>query len=118
MVEADRRWTTEDLSNYINQFDNSEARENIIRELVSSKILKTCLDSVEGKLVLGSVIDSVRDNMMKIVRYSIEGFDKNQEAIRQAALQINVSYDFMYGIANTLNRGESHETEMKKGSGV
>jgi len=113
MPEQDRRWTTEEISNYISGFTEIE-RENVVRELMGSKILRTFLDTPEGKLTLGSTIDSIRDQMMKIVRLSISGFDGNLEEIKQAALQINVAYDFMHGIATTLSRGEDHETRMRK----
>ncbi len=111
-MAEDRRWTTEEISNYISRFTDVE-RDNVIRELMSSKILRSFLDTAEGKLLLESVVDSIRDQMMKIVRFSIEGFDVHEKELRQAALQINVSYDFMHGIAKTLTRGEEHESRMK-----
>jgi hypothetical protein len=54
---------------------------------------------------------------MKIVRFCIAGSDSEKEfesKIRQMALQINVAYDFMHGIATTLTRGEEHENNMRK----
>jgi hypothetical protein len=110
----DKRWSTEELSDYIRHFDTAEARENVVRELMASKILSECLETAHGRLVLNSTIDAVRSNMMKIVRLSIEGAQKNVDEIIQAALQINVAYDFMHGIATTLTRGEDHEKRMVK----
>jgi hypothetical protein len=109
-----KRWSTKELSSYIQNFDTAEARENVVRELMASKILSEFLETTHGRLVLNSTIDAVRSNMMKIVRLSIEGAQKNVDEITQAALQINVAYDFMYGIATTLTMGEDHETMMRK----
>jgi len=113
MPEQDRRWTTEEISNYISKFTEVE-RDNVIRELMGAKILSNYLNMPEGKLILNSVIDSIRDYTMKIIRLSVDGFDKNKEEIKQAALQVNVAYDFIYGIATILTRGEEHEESMKR----
>ena len=109
-----KRWSTQELSDYIRLFDTAEARENVVKELMAAKILNDFLGTTHGRLLLNSTIDGIRSNMMKIVRLSIEGIDPNREKITQAALQINVAYDFMHGIATTLTRGEEHETKMRK----
>jgi hypothetical protein len=112
MAEQDKRWTTEEISNYISGFPGEE-KDSVMRELIGAKLLRQFLDTVEGKLLLDSTVDAIRDNTMKIVSLTINGFDKSIDEIRQAALQINVAYDFMYGIATQLNRGEDHEKRMK-----
>uniref|UniRef100_A0A6M3KXH2 Uncharacterized protein n=1 Tax=viral metagenome TaxID=1070528 RepID=A0A6M3KXH2_9ZZZZ len=109
-----KRWSTQELSDYIRLFDTAEARENVVKELMASKILNDFLNTTHGRLILNSTIDGVRSNMMKIVRLSIENAAKNTGEITQSALQINVAYDFMHGIATTLTRGEDHETKMRK----
>jgi hypothetical protein len=112
MADQDKRWTTEEISNYISGFPG-EQKDSVIRELVGAKLIRQFLDTPEGKLLLDSTVDSIRDNTMKIVSLSVSGFDKSIDEIRQAALQINVAYDFMYGVATQLNRGEDHEKRMK-----
>lgn len=108
-----KRWSTQELSDYIRLFDTSEARENVVKELMASKILAEFLDTTHGRLVLNSTIDAVRSNMMKIVRACVNGPDENYKDIVQAALQINVAFDFMHGIATMATRGEEHEKKMR-----
>jgi hypothetical protein len=115
-MTEDKRWTNEEISNYISRFTDVE-RDNVIRELMSSKILRSFLDTTEGRLLLDSTVDSIRDQMMKIVRLSIEDSKKNSDAIQQASLQINVAYDFIHGLAKTLTRGEEHESKMRGSNG-
>lgn len=116
----DKRWSTEELSEYISKFDTAEARESVVKELMTAKILSDFLETTHGRLVLNSTIDAVKSNMMKIVRLAVENADNSYpdpsfiNQIVQAALQINVAYDFMHGIVTMLTRGDDHEARMKK----
>ena len=111
-MEGERpRFTTEEISKYLEKFYTSEARESVVKELVSSDILKRGLESPEGKLILANTIDLVRSNMMKIVRLAIDG-GKTKD-IEHCALQISLAYDFMCGIAGVLTKGEEHEKGLK-----
>jgi len=112
-MAEEKRWGTQELSDYISNFSSVE-KENVVKELVASKILGDFLNTPQGKIILNSTVDSIRNNMMKIVKLSIVGFDVNFKEIQQAALQINVAYDFMHSIATTMSRGEDHESRMVK----
>ena len=112
-MSEEKRWGTQELSDYIKDF-SSEEKENIVKELVSSKILGDFLNTPQGKVILNSTIDSIRDNTMRIVQLSIEGAEVNCYKISQAALQINIAYKFMHGIASTMSIGEAHEKGMSK----
>lgn len=102
------RYSTEQISTYLERFYGAEARESVLKELISADILRRGLDTKEGRLILSNTIDLIRSNVMKIVRLSLDGFKKNMEEIEQAALQIGVAYDFMSGISMTLTQGEEH----------
>ena len=108
-----KEWTAEDLSNYISFF-NENQREYVLKEIFESDLLKEYLNTVQGRLVLGKVVDSIRDYTMKIVSLSVGGFKKNAAEIEQAALQIDTAYKFMYSIASMVTKGEKHSKAIKK----
>ena len=108
-----KEWTNDDLSNYVSFFTENQ-REYVLKEIFESELLQKFLNTTEGRLVLNNVVDSIRDYTMQIVALSVEGFDKNKEKIKQASLQINLAYKFMYQIAGTVTKGEEHSKKMKK----
>lgn len=113
---ADVRWNTDEITKYINSsgLTTKIEIEAILNELKVSQVVMGFLDTVEGKLVMASVLESIRNNVRKIHRLSVEGFDKNFEEIRQASMQVHVSHDFMLGILSMLSRGEDYEKAMIK----
>ena len=111
-MDNEKRWTNQELNAYISRFESGEAKDNIIKELITAKIIREVLDTPEGKLILDTTIDGIRDNMMKIIRYCLIG--QNQPEVQKAALEINVAYDFIHGIAVKLSRGDEHEKKMGK----
>ena len=106
-------WNNQDLSDYVSHFAGNQ-REYVLKEILESELLQKFLGTTEGRLILNNVVDSIRDNTMQIVGLSAEGFDKNADRIRQAALEINMAKKFMYRIAGTVQEGEKHIEHIKK----
>lgn len=96
------------MNEYVKRY-SEEAKASVYKALIENDTLNECLSTVQGRLVLDSVVDAIRSHMGSIIRMSVEGFDKNEEAIKQAALQISVAYDFAKHIADKLNTGEEHK---------
>jgi hypothetical protein len=107
----DREWTNDDLGNYITHFSESQ-RENVLKQILESELLQQFLGTTEGRLILNSVVDKIRDNTMKIVSLSIS--NKNTQELIDAAYQIHMAYDFMYAIAGMATAGETHKESIKK----
>jgi len=108
-----REWTNEDLSNYIQFFPEGQ-RENVLNEIIESRLMQEYLGTTEGRIILGTVVDQIRDLTMQIVRDANDGFDKHRDDIRQAALMINLNYRFMYKIADIATKGTVHADAMKR----
>jgi len=106
-------WTNADLANYISFFPDVQ-RENVLKEILESRLLQDFLATTEGRLILGNVVDMIRNTTMRIVRISVDGFEKNVDEIKQCALQINIAYNFMYNIADMATKGEKHTEAIKK----
>ncbi len=109
-----RKWDLERLNEYINSggFKTTDEKDAVLRELKVSEILNEYLGTIQGMIIMDSVVDSVRENMMKIVSLSISGSKENEDAIKQASLQIGIARDFMFGILTALERGMAHEKAM------
>ena len=106
-------WNSEELSNYVSHFADQQ-REYVLKEIFESELLQKYLGTTEGRLILNNVVDSIRDYTMQIVSLSAGDFEKNADKIKQAALQINMAYKFMYQIAGTVQKGEEHSKNIKK----
>jgi hypothetical protein len=109
----ERTWNNQELSDYISLFPDVQ-RESVLKEILESKLLQDFLATTEGRLILGNVVDMIRDHTMQVVRASIDGFDKHVDEIRNSALQINIAYNFMYKIASMATKGEEHEKVIRK----
>ena len=107
-----KSWTNSDLVEYISLFKEKE-RENILKQILENDLLKKFLDTTEGRLILGHVIDSIAEQTMKIVRLCIDG-NKEMEEIINAAQQISLAYNFMYKLANIALSGKTHEENLEK----
>lgn len=107
-----RNWSNNDLSDYISNFSDVQ-RESVLKEILEAELLAKFISKTEGRLLLNSVVDQIRDLTMSIVSLSVDGFDENSDKIKQAALQINVAYDFMYKIANMVTTGDQHIKNIK-----
>ena len=93
-------------------FTTEFQRDVVVTELKKAEILEEFLEGPEGKIVLDFVLDSVRNNMSKIVNLSAAGFDENISAIKQAAFKIKIAHEFMYSLVVILDRGQKHEELM------
>lgn len=109
----ERRWTNPDLANYISRF-NANQRDLVMAELIESERLKAILDKPEGQMIIDAVTDTVTDQTRRIVRLSIDGFEKNHDEIHQAALEIDVAYRLMHKLAEIATRGEKHCQELER----
>jgi len=106
-------WTTQQISDYVSQFPEN-VRDYILRELMSGKILREFLDRPEGKLILDSTVESIAANVMNMVNIcTSSGFENHLMKLREEALNINVCFNFMKGIAQKLTVGEEREKSMK-----
>lgn len=108
---ANKRWNLEQLDRYVKSsgFSSNFEVDAVIKALRSLELIRDFFDTPTGGVLMSSVVDGIRSNMMKIIRLSVDGFDKNEAEIRHAALQINVAHEFMYGILTTMDRGEEIE---------
>ena len=114
-MAEEKRWNLERLTEYLNSggFRTPFEKENVLKELRISEILKVYLDTLEGAVILDSVVEAIADNLRKIVQLSNEGFDGHLEEIRQAAWQIGIAHKFMLGIVTALARGKMHEERLE-----
>lgn len=115
-MEERREWTNEDLNNYLQIFKEEE-REAVLKVILESKLMQEFLSTTNGRLVLGGLINMLRESVMRITSLSLDGFDKNLDLIKQTALQINVVYSTMHNIANIATTGENHLENVKKRRG-
>lgn len=86
----------------------SEAISDII-ENKKSRIITKFLETIEGRLLISSVVDSMKKDMMKIICLSVDGFDKNVNDIKEASLKINVAYEFLIWVLKLLARAEEEK---------
>jgi hypothetical protein len=102
------------LEDYINTFSEVE-RDVVVAQILKSRLLKEAIETPNGKALLGSVVDSIRDKTMSILGSCTAKTKADQtEKIRQAALEIHVMYNLMRNWAEILIDGEKHEEAMKK----
>jgi len=108
-------FTNQDLENYIQFFPDTQ-RENVLKEILESRIIQEYLATTEGRLLLGSVIDEIRDCTMQIVSAGISGkaSDEAADTMKQYSLRINAGYNLMYRLATLAGKGEVHVKEMKR----
>jgi len=111
----EERWTAARFLKYVNAggFANESDKMDVFNEVRTAEILQTFLDTVEGKIICNSVINAMTLQVRNIIRLSIEGFDQNREAIKQAALQIDIAHKFLMGLVDYLATGKSHEERSK-----
>jgi hypothetical protein len=112
---TEKEWTNEDLSNYITHFSENQ-REYVLKQILESELLQQFLGTTEGRLILNSVVDKIRDNTMKIVSLATKDCecpDTIVDLIRAEAIEMNVAYDFMYAIADMATKGEKHKESIK-----
>ena len=105
--------TPQELSDYITRFSEIE-RESVLKAILESELLQKFLSTTDGRLVLGGMVDLIRDKTMNIVNLSASGFSGNEDEIEQAALEINIAFKFMHQIAGMVVKGDEHTKKMKK----
>lgn len=111
MAETKREWTNQELVEYISRFKDVQ-REYVLKQLLEVDLLAKFLATTEGRLIINKVVDGIANETMSIVSLAISG-GKTAE-IEQAALRINVAYDFMYALAKIASEGGAHKENMKK----
>jgi hypothetical protein len=107
-----RAWSYDQLSEYVQHFDESQ-KEAVLKVITEHEILQRYFDTIEGKLILDNVVSQIRDFTMKIVTLAVDGADKNNKEITQAALNIRVAYNFMFKLASLSVQGEKITNQLK-----
>ncbi|HHT9146687.1 MAG TPA: hypothetical protein ACFYD4_13610 [Candidatus Wunengus sp. YC61] len=112
-MQTRRIWTIEQFSQYThnNRF-SEETREVIWEALKTTALLRSFLEDPAGGVVLDSIVETIRENIMKIINLSVEDTTKNIDAITQAGLNIKFSRNFMIDFVNKFDRGRQHEEAM------
>lgn len=109
-----KEWNRQDLMEYVQFFDERQ-KEAVLKKILEHDLLGSFLATSQGRLILDNVIDQIRDYTMRIVSLSVDGTEKNKDAIFDAALNIRVAYNFMYKIAAIADDGEKIEEQLKGG---
>jgi hypothetical protein len=109
-----KEWSNEELTNYVTNFSD-EQRESVLKQILETELLQKFINTPDGRLILNSVVERIRDYTMLIVSLSVSG--KPIEDIKEAALKINIAYDFMYSIAGMISKGDDHKKNMKHSMG-
>lgn len=111
-----REWTTQDLQQYVSTFGN-EYKEAVVKVILESDILEQWLSTTEGRLVVNNQVDSIASLLGKIIGFCKDGIEKHKDEVNLSALKINLSFEFLYGIASMTVGGEQHKAAMKKTKG-
>jgi hypothetical protein len=109
-----RKWSYDELGEYMQNYDDIQ-KEAVLKVITEHEILQRYFDTIEGKIILGTVVDQIRDFTMKIVSLSVDGAEKNNNEISQAALNIRVAYNFMYKLASISTQGNKILNNITKG---
>jgi hypothetical protein len=109
----EKEWTGADLIKYVNspRFQETE-RDYVLKQILESEVLAKYLSTTEGRVIMGYVVDSIAANVMKIVSLASSG--KDVKDIERAALDISLSYNFMYNLAKIAAKGQEHLDNMGK----
>ena len=108
-----REWTNQELIDYVSKFKDVH-REYVLKQILENDLLAKFLDTTEGRLILGNVVDTICADTMSIVRLATDGQMQETDAIIQFARKINVAYNFMYSIAKMAEEGNTHKEGIKK----
>jgi uncharacterized protein YejL (UPF0352 family) len=118
-----REWTNNDLIEYMSRYSDrspvpgkDSPRQAVLNQVTTNDLLAEFLGTTNGRLILGSVVDSITADVMNIVGLAVSG-GKTDEVIQQivgSAQRINVAEKFMRGLATIASTGKQHITEMKK----
>ena len=110
MIENEKRWNLDRINSYCKSsgFTSAETKAIVLKQLTTAPVIERYLDTLEGAVMMDSIVELVRDSMMKIVKLSVAGFDLHQNEIKQAALQIAAGHKFMYSILTALADAKIH----------
>jgi hypothetical protein len=110
----DKLWSNEDLINYVSLFKDQQ-REYVLKQILESDILARFMDTSEGRLILGTVVDDITANTMNIISAATSDKpDKSVPEITNYAREINVAYRFMHRLAEIATKGDAHAEGIKK----
>jgi hypothetical protein len=101
----EKTWTNNELIEYISNFGDKR-RDDVMKQILENDLLNKFLSTSEGRLIMGYVIDSITSNVMKIVNLASSG--KEFKEIEKAAIDISLSYNFMYKLADIALKGKMH----------
>jgi len=101
------------IEDYINSF-TEQTRDAVMSEILKSRVIKQALDTPQGKGLLNSVVDSIRDKTKAIIGAASGDIKATQlEKIRVLAQEIHIMYHLLRTWADLLKEGEKHEEVMK-----
>lgn len=102
------------LEEYINGFSES-TRDAVVAQIMKSRVIKQAVETPQGKALLNSVIDNIRDKTMVVIGSCTEKSEEDQtEKIRKAATEIHIMFNLVKDWAQILVDGNQHEEAMKK----
>ena len=110
-----REWNNDQLMKYKSCFREDE-QDTILKVVVESELLKEFLDTTEGRLLLGKVMDSIESDLTQIINLAIgdASMTTKKDNIFAAAQRINVAYKFMHNLATMAAKGKEHTENMKQ----
>jgi hypothetical protein len=104
-------FTNDDLINYVSLFKDQQ-REYVLKQILESDILARFMDTSEGRLLLGTVVDDIASNMAGIVDAATK--EESLDLIADYARKINVAYRFMHRLAAIAVGGKTHAAGIQK----
>ena len=109
-------FSSHDLEDYVSKFNDEVQRENVLKQILEADILEKVFETTEGKVVLNSCVDMIRDNTMKIVSVCINDkpIEDKWEAVELMSMEIKVIEIMMRKWATMLMKGKAHKGSIKK----